>query len=387
MLFVFVGLISGQSIGIAQEEEVDPFPIETLTYVCHDGTDSEICVIRTDGRGFRQLTNNSGEDLHPSLNGNGVIAYQCSDRLQNQLPIYQICAINTDGSDERVLTNTVFSNFTPSINDSGLIAFNCATSEEERDTSTDAGEDEPEDPVFYYGICTMLLDGTDFRSVTTGQASELVQPGRVNGSVPVLNNAGKIVFTCWLPVEQSVWQYPHICVVDADGENLMTLSGWPMRAFQPSINDSNIVAFSCIPMDDIPVYDRDICTINADGTGFHHLYNDIIYDDARPAMSEDGWIAYECPGGDKSRRFAAGICRVRVDGTERELLVNPVGIVQWPTNRNTPGPYLNPAIISRGAIVFECGAGNNIEICLVHSSANTIFQITDNDTPDRTPEF
>jgi hypothetical protein len=371
-----------------EEEEENVFPIETLVYNCFDenGGDAELCVIRTDGRGFRQITNNSTEDLYPSLSNSGKIAYQCSDTAVDQNPIYQICSINIDGTDEQVLTDNEFSNFTPDINDSGTIAFNCATSTEERDNSMDESEDGSPISVFY-GVCTILSDGTGFKNISTGQASELVEPGRVNGSIPKLNNIGKVVFTCWLPVPESIWLFAHICIVDASGDNLMTLSNWPMRAFQPSINDQNIVAFSCIPRDDIPVYDRDICTINADGSGFHHLYNDLIYDDARPYLSEDGWISYECPGGSFSRRFSAGICTVRTDGTERELLANPAGIVQLSTNRNTPGPYLRPVILRKGTIVFECGQDENTEICLLYGSANIIFSITDNDTPDRYPEL
>lgn len=385
LAFAFGGVFSDKTTGIAQEEE-NIFPIETVVYVCHDGSDAEICVIRTDGRGFRQLTHNNSEDLFPKINASGQIAYQCGDKPVSQGPIYQICTINIDGSDQFVATDTEYGSFTPAINDSGLVAFNCPTSVVPR--SAPGGEEQAEQQFsVFYGICTVQVDGSDFREVTTGQASDLVQPGRVNGSLPQMNNLGEIVFTCWLPTPETPWLFPHVCFVNASGEGLERLTSWPMDAFQPTINDDSIIAFSCIPQDDIPVHDRDICTMNSDGSDFHHLYNDIIFNDARPSMSNDGLIAYECPGGSRSRFGSEGICTVRVDGSERQLLANPFAGVQLPTNRNAPAPFLRPIILRAGAIIFECGADLEGEICLLYGSTNLVVLITDNETADHSPDF
>lgn len=380
-IFVLGGIPTDPLIGSAQVDE-PVFPIETIVYICHDG-DSEICVIRTDGRGFRQLTNNRTEDFYPSMNSNGQIAYQCGLNQADPSSTYQICSINIDGSDELVLTDSEFSNFTPDINDSGLIAFNCPTTIDERSDPLNPGETIK---FAFYGVCVVLADGSGFQQVTVGEASTLVPEGRVNGAQPDINNNGDIVFTCWLVAERSsvtLGLFPHICIISANGENFRTLTGPPTEAEYPSINDAGQVAFSCIPDDDIPVYDRDICVINADGTGFNHLFNDITFDQIRPSISNDGWIAYECLGGARPPDFRNGICVVNFFGSGRRLVDATSGIL---FNNNEEEPR-HPVMLREGVVVYTCPNGNTFEICLLYGDADVRFQITHNDTNDSFPDL
>jgi hypothetical protein len=380
-IFVLSGMTADQSVGIAQEEE-PVFPIETVVYICDDG-DSEICVIRTDGRGFKQITNNSTEDFYPALNNNGKIAYQCGLRQSDPDSVYQICSINADGSDELVLTNDDFNNYTPDINDSGLIAFNCPTNIDEREDPVNPGETVT---FAFYGVCTILDDGSGLRQVTQGEASTLVPEGRVNGAQPDLNNNGEIVFTCWLAAERSsvtLGLFPHICAIDSNGENFRTLTAPPMEAEYPTINDAGQVAFSCIPDDDIPVYDRDICVINTDGTGLQHLFNDIVFDQIRPSISNDGWIAYECLGGARPPDFRNGICIVNFEGFGRKLADATSSIV---FNATEPPPR-QPIMVKEGVVVYTCPSGDTFEICLLYGDADVKFQITDNDSNDVFPDL
>jgi hypothetical protein len=367
LLLLNNGLTS--SDGIAQDDEGARLPIREIVYVCDDG-DAEICVISTDGRRFKQLTNNSTQDLAPSINDSGQIAFQCGFDPNDTEGKYEICSINSDGSEQMLITEGEFSSFTPDINESGLIAFNCPT--ETRPRSAPVRENQSQVEVFY-GICTVQHDGSDLRIATAGQASDLVPEGRVLGSAPDINNNGDIVFVCWFRIEERLGLYPHLCNIGADGESLQIITNYPLWAEGPSLNDAGQIAFSCIPPGEIPVYDKDICLINSDGTGYIVLFRDVTFDEAHPRISEDGWVAYECTG---NLLIGSAICIVADDGSGRRQVAAS----------SVEKEITTPVMLQEGILIYVCSDGDK-EICMLYDDANTALKITRNGSDDINPDL
>lgn len=366
-LLLSVGGFS-QSTGIAQNNG-SFLPIRQIVYVCNDG-DAEICVISTDGRGLRQLTHNSTQDLWPSINDAGQIAYQCGFNPSIPNSKYEICTVNSDGSGGIQITDGQFSSYTPDINEAGLIAFNCPT--ESRPRTGPVRENQPQFEVFY-GICTIQHDGSDLRVLTTGTASTLVPEGRVLGSAPDINNLGQIVFVCWFRIEERLGLYPHLCMIEASGESLRTITGYPTWAEAPSMNDAGQIAFACIPPGEIPVYDKDICLINSDGNGFIVLFRDVTFDEGHPRISEDGWIAYECSG---SFLIGSAICIVSDDGSGRRQV----------DASSVQGEIETPVMMQRGIVVYVCSDGDK-EICVLYDDASITYKVTKNGSDDVNPDL
>jgi len=123
---------------------------ETIAYTGWDGNDLEICTIKTDGTGKRQLTHNDSVDRHPDYSPNGKrIAYAGGQVWIGPGPSdTEIYTIEADGGGKRQLTDdNKFQGF-PSYSPNGeRIAYN----------SNQDGDRE---------IFTMKVGGGDKRQIT-----------------------------------------------------------------------------------------------------------------------------------------------------------------------------------------------------------------------------
>ena len=318
---------------------------QVIVYHCHDG-DFEICMIRTDGTGFRTVTNNDTDDFRPAINRLGQIAYFCSGTsgAPGAAANPQICVINFDGSGFRQLTNNAASIVSSSfeeivINDAGEVFYPCTvgikieicmtesrnrrqhiltdnTWVESNLTINASGQLAflcfPENTDFDAAtdICSMNRDGSGFTTYMNRSSQE---------NAPVINDEGLIVSHC----EDATSRSQGFCIYQI-GERGNTrvvveelaadsgIAGVGIVGPRYSLNNSGQIAFQCRSISEGA--DNEICIINADGSDFMQLtFNEV--NDEWPAINDDGTIAFLC-----GRRQ---LCVIDSEGSDVERVTRP----------------------------------------------------------------
>jgi len=69
-----------------------------IAFQCASNLNSNICVMLSNGSGFRQLTQSPDEDTNPPISDSGLIAYHCG---------FSVCVINFDGTGFREITTSI----------------------------------------------------------------------------------------------------------------------------------------------------------------------------------------------------------------------------------------------------------------------------------------
>ena len=134
------------------------------------------------------------------------------------------------------------------------------------------------------GIYVMNADGTN--PIKTNQFDS-------SGYRPAWSpDSSKIAFTCSDPTAPGLLnreQIHEICVMNADGTNLVRLTHNSVRDARPVWSpDGSKIAFTCsLPIVPISLNNREICVINPDGTNFVRLTHNSFYDHS-PVWSPDG---------------------------------------------------------------------------------------------------
>jgi len=314
-----------------------------IVYHCNDG-DFEICAIRTDGTGFRKLTNNSNDDVNPAINHTGMIAYICTRNDEHMTANHpEICVVDTDGRNLRQVTDNealpLVSRFEDLvINDRGQIFYICKTetgieicrvhasggrapmlvSDNELWESNLAMNSQgnlvflcfPEGTQFTetIEICSMFEDGAGY---TVYHAHENYENG------PVINDSGYIVSNC----EREGRNEPGLCVIDVLYSDRLHLFDVPearesgaLESFvvgqRYALNNMGQIVYQCAFTD--ATQESELCLINVDGTGFRQLTDNQI-DDEAPAINDDGVVAYLC---------GTHLCVINSDGTNQRQLTD-----------------------------------------------------------------
>lgn len=186
--------------------------------------DFEIFLIRADGTGLFQLTQNASDDFAPSVSGNsGKIAFQT--RIAG---FYDIQTVNSDGSGLTRLTNSTGDDVAPSIS----------------------------------------ADGTSIAFISNGPAIEAVGPEPESFPVPNVQPSGPAPFAVY--------------VIDSTGASLRQVSGTSGDSLGPSISgDGTRVAYYSGGSN------AEVYLVDSDGTGLIQVTNNTVVD-AAPSLDQTG---------------------------------------------------------------------------------------------------
>lgn len=307
-----------------------------IAFVCDDGHDEEICVVNADGSGFAQLTHNSNNDSHPSINRHGQIAYGCEFESDLGLHQQEICTINIDGSGARRLTQTQYAKSHPQINDQGWIAYQCIN----------RGE----------SICRAHVD-REVEANFPGQA--------IYGRFPALNNNNEIVYACR---DNPTSSFNEICLIDIEGRARRILSDMQLPIISLDLNDAGQIVFECALSLSLDIEAREICAMTTSGFDMRPLTQN-QYLDGLPSINNDGRIVFEC---DIRRSSTEKICSVNFDGSG----YRPI------TNNNFDD---SQAVINSDGFVVHICRERDSELCVVHVDGSGFRQLTGNVTYESEP--
>jgi PKD repeat protein len=202
----------------------------------------------------------------------------------------------------------------------------------------------------------------DFGDGSTGSGNPTSHVYRIGGTITVLvkiiltngtfieftktfvmSGNNQIAFIC----RSGPGNNKDLCLINADGSDLQVLHGpndISYKSFQdPVINASGQIAFTCARL----TFERDLCGINSDGSGFHFIYKTsggVSLDDHD--MNDFGQIAAKCDSSAPSSPLPDSICVINFDGSG----LKEIGIgTDSADDSNT-----NPVINNLGQIAYVC---------------------------------
>lgn len=88
-------------------------PQGQIAYTCYDGIDDEICIIKPDGSGLRQLTSNDVEDYYPSFSNDGNWIAFARQMTPGQSSRFELFRINLKTDQVSPLTKNGSKNASP----------------------------------------------------------------------------------------------------------------------------------------------------------------------------------------------------------------------------------------------------------------------------------
>ena len=253
------------------------------------GTDQEIFLIKPDGTGLTQVTDNADNDWQPAWSPDGIqLAFQ-----QQAAPDREIHVINVDGSGDTNITDNTIHDQEPHWSPSGdrivfgqnpgsttdIWAMDTDGSNLSRLTDNSVDDITPDwspdgTKVAFsqnlsgdYEICIMNADGTGQTIVTSNAVDDLSPAWAPNGR--------RIVFSRFDGSDHELWTM----APDGSGAQTVTNNAQHDRSPDWSPDASRIVFYR-----DTGIGDEDLWTVKPDGTGERRLTNNATTD-AHPAWS------------------------------------------------------------------------------------------------------
>ncbi len=249
----------------------------------------EIYLMNSDGTGQVRLTNNPGFDGSPSFSPDGRRIAFVSENADG----YGIKVMNADGSNQISLTNNFAGDTDPQWSPDGTkIVFTRLTH------TTSPSE-----------IFVMNADGGNLTRLTTiSPAFDSYPSWSPDGS--------KIVFVC---------DDFHICVMNDDGSNRVTLTSFYYA--EPRWSPDGEIAYSSLNcIFDICDDPKEIYVMNADGSGQQNLTQSPNVNERSPAWSPDGSkLVFSVWHGSNNDDGTADIFTMNRDGSGRTQLTNAPG--------------------------------------------------------------
>ncbi|MBI1729802.1 hypothetical protein HYR53_04205 [Candidatus Acetothermia bacterium] len=243
-----------------------------IAYVCNDG-DDEICVVKSDGTGAKQLTQNDADDDYPVINNDGWIAYLCE---KSRSARESICLIKADGTGFKMLAENAAIEGPISMNSARQIVYVCR----------DVYEIDTE-------ICLTDSNGKAITRLTNNDQDD---------DLPKINDAGKIIYNCHS--DASVY---YLCLVNADGKGYESLSQATISNWDHVLNNNGQIAFISSDAKIVVMRPNDAKRVE-------------IADPNRSicclSLSNSGLVIYNC---------TSGICSAQSDGSNIKKLAGPAG--------------------------------------------------------------
>jgi hypothetical protein len=330
----------------------DPYILDDrIVYVCDepDRTD-QICVINTDGTGWRMLTNQDSVDLesnsdsmpyvafsNPTFNKSGDVVWSCSNKLEIRSRTY-LCHTKLDQPQGQSFVSEFWEGDAgrSKINEIGQILYQCGAL-----------------------LCFGELAGntSEFDNSST---SDLIGD---------LNDSGDIVFTCSELTQSGSEQFfvSDVCLMDSKN-----LSGIPakltnappdgiVRYSAPSINNLGQVVFQCAVEQADETWDRNVCLFIPGAPIFSNLSANTpsATNSFAPSFSAEHQVIFKCREADGDSEY--NLCKINADGTEYFMFELPYSLS---TNDSVS--------VNNGKIVFDCGR----EICLINDDGTEFRRLT-----------
>jgi Tol biopolymer transport system component len=220
---------------------------QKISFITDRDGNREIYVMNTDGSNQTRLTDNPAVDMSPSWSPDGTRIVFVSDRDGNR----EIYTVKTDGSNPTRLTNEPAKDVAPSWSPDGRkIVF-----VSERD--------------FIHEVYVMDADGSN-----TVRLTHNAPVNATSGLAPVPQSElnldeipYRIVFQSYRETDgKENWE---ICLMDADGSNLINLTNTPEidEEYPHASPDGRLVCFMATEGKDQESKSRNVYIMNIDGTG------------------------------------------------------------------------------------------------------------------------
>ncbi|MBN1312619.1 MAG: PD40 domain-containing protein [Anaerolineae bacterium] len=250
-----------------------------IVFVCYVNESDEICVMKADGSGMKQLTSRPGTDWYPSISPDGqTILFSSQGRGD-----FNILSMNLSGENIQQLTSGMDDNFAPALSPDGMrIVF----------ASTFGGDQD---------IWVMNRDGSNPIQLTYDERDDIDPVWSPDGTqisyTSSRNGSGTLM------------------VMNADGSNARPVThGINVEGRNDWSPDNSYLAFYAGPPGDKEIYLVDVsCADIAGGCGPEQLKK-LTHggNNKGPAFSPDGrWITFASQYDGDNEIFI-----VRVDGSE-----------------------------------------------------------------------